>query len=86
MAEVQEMVVCRFIKYIARKQWFAAGSDDMHVYIYNYNTAEKIKRFEVPAIVPQLLLCSWWVLRPMLITFGLWTFIQRFRESPTRIT
>lgn len=40
----------RFIKYIARKQWFAAGSDDMFVYIYNYNTAEKIKAFEV--VVP----------------------------------
>jgi coatomer subunit beta' len=36
----------RFVRFIARKQWFVAGSDDMHVYIYNYNTMDKIKQFE----------------------------------------
>ena len=32
-----------FVKFIARKQWFVAGSDDMQIFVYNYNTMEKIK-------------------------------------------
>ena len=30
-------------KFVTRKQWIVAGSDDMQVRVYNYNTLEKIK-------------------------------------------
>ena len=29
-----------------RKQWFICASDDMHLRVFNYNTMEKVKRFE----------------------------------------
>ena len=39
----------RCAKFIARKQWFIAASDDMHIRVFNYNTMEKIKDFEAHA-------------------------------------
>jgi len=39
----------RCAKFIARKQWFVAASDDMRVRIYNYNTMEKVKEIEAHA-------------------------------------
>ncbi len=33
----------RSAKFVARKQWIVAGSDDMQIRVYNYNTLEKIK-------------------------------------------
>ncbi|KAL0314326.1 UNVERIFIED_CONTAM: Coatomer subunit beta' [Sesamum angustifolium] len=33
-------------KLIARKQWVVAGSDDMFMCVYNYNTMDKVKVFE----------------------------------------
>ncbi|KAK4391062.1 Coatomer subunit beta'-2 [Sesamum angolense] len=35
-------------KLIARKQWVVAGSDDMFMCVYNYNTMDKVKVFEAP--------------------------------------
>jgi coatomer subunit beta' len=46
--EVSELPV-RCAKFIARKQWFVAASDDMRVRIFNYNTMEKVKEFEAHA-------------------------------------
>ncbi len=43
--EVTDLPV-RTSKFIARKQWFAAGSDDMMVRVFNYNTMDKVKVFE----------------------------------------
>jgi coatomer subunit beta' len=43
--EVTDLPV-RTSKFIARKQWIAAGSDDMMVRIFNYNTMDKVKVFE----------------------------------------
>lgn len=43
--EVSELPV-RCAKFITRKQWFVASSDDMRLRVYNYNTMEKIKDFE----------------------------------------
>ncbi|CAM6121486.1 unnamed protein product [Calypogeia fissa] len=43
--EVTELPV-RSAKFIARKQWIVAGSDDMFIRVYNYNTMDKIKAFE----------------------------------------
>eukprot|EP00510_Aplanochytrium_minuta_P002282 CAMPEP_0184013508 /NCGR_PEP_ID=MMETSP0954-20121128/5059_1 /TAXON_ID=627963 /ORGANISM="Aplanochytrium sp, Strain PBS07" /LENGTH=994 /DNA_ID=CAMNT_0026293719 /DNA_START=171 /DNA_END=3152 /DNA_ORIENTATION=+ len=36
----------RCAKFITRKQWFIAGSDDMFMRVFNYNTMEKVKEFE----------------------------------------
>jgi coatomer subunit beta' len=36
----------RCAKFIVRKQWFIAGTDDMHLRVYNYNTMEKVKEWE----------------------------------------
>lgn len=33
-------------RFIARKNWLAAGSDDFHLRVYNYNTSEKVTAFE----------------------------------------
>ncbi|PRP87029.1 coatomer protein complex, subunit beta 2 (beta prime) [Planoprotostelium fungivorum] len=33
-------------KFISRKQWIVAGSDDMMIRVYNYNTMERIKAIE----------------------------------------
>lgn len=33
-------------RFIARKNWFVAGSDDFQLRVYNYNTSEKITSFE----------------------------------------
>ena len=33
-------------KFVPRKQWIVAGSDDMQIRVYNYNTMEKIVEFE----------------------------------------
>ena len=33
-------------KFVPRKQWIVAGSDDMQIRVYNYNTMEKVKVFE----------------------------------------
>ena len=43
--EVAEVPV-RCIKFIARKNWFVAGSDDFQLRVFNYNTHEKIAAFE----------------------------------------
>jgi len=39
--EVSELPI-RCAKFIARKHWFVAASDDMRLRVYNYNTMEKI--------------------------------------------
>lgn len=31
-------------KFVPRKQWIVAGSDDMQIRVYNYNTMEKVRR------------------------------------------
>lgn len=36
----------RCAKFIARKQWVIAGSDDNNLRVYNYNTMEKVKVWE----------------------------------------
>ena len=36
----------RCAKFISRKQWVIAGTDDMHLRVYNYNTMEKVKEWE----------------------------------------
>ena len=36
----------RCAKFIARKQWVIAGTDDMQLRVYNYNTMEKVKEWE----------------------------------------
>ncbi|RMZ73413.1 coatomer subunit beta [Pyrenophora seminiperda CCB06] len=33
-------------RFIARKNWIVAGSDDFHLRVYNYNTSEKVTSFE----------------------------------------
>jgi hypothetical protein len=33
-------------KFIARKNWFIVGTDDLHLRIFNYNTHEKVHAFE----------------------------------------
>jgi len=43
--EVAEVPV-RCIKFIARKNWFVAGSDDFQLRVFNYNTHEKVAAFE----------------------------------------
>lgn len=37
----------RTAKFITRKNWIVAGSDDMMVRVFNYNTLEKVHSFEV---------------------------------------
>jgi coatomer subunit beta' len=36
----------RCAKFIVRKQWIIAGTDDMRLRVYNYNTMEKVKDWE----------------------------------------
>eukprot|EP00158_Paraphelidium_tribonemae_P002294 Partr_v1_DN2525_c0_g1_i1_m52717 putative coatomer protein complex, subunit beta 2 (beta prime) len=36
----------RCAKFIARKQWIIAGSDDMLIRVFNYNTQERVTQFE----------------------------------------
>ncbi len=36
----------RAAKFIARKQWFVCGADDLQVRVFSYNTMEKVKTFE----------------------------------------
>jgi coatomer subunit beta' len=36
----------RCAKFITRKQWFIAATDDMKLRVYNYNTQEKIKEWD----------------------------------------
>lgn len=43
--EVSDLPV-RTAKFIARKQWFIAGADDMCISVFNYNTMEKVKTFD----------------------------------------
>lgn len=43
--EVSDLPV-RTAKFISRKQWFIAGSDDMCLSVFNYNTMEKVKTFD----------------------------------------
>jgi coatomer subunit beta' len=43
--EVTELPI-RAAKFIPRKNWVVAGSDDMHVRVFNYNTHEKVIAFE----------------------------------------
>ena len=30
-------------KFVPRKQWIVAGSDDMQIRVFNYNTMEKVR-------------------------------------------
>ncbi|GLB34322.1 putative the coatomer is a cytosolic protein complex that binds to dilysine motifs and reversibly associates with Golgi non- clathrin-coated vesicles, which further mediate biosynthetic protein transport from the ER, via the Golgi up to the trans Golgi network [Lyophyllum shimeji] len=39
-------VPVRCVKFIARKNWFVAGSDDFQLRVFNYNTHEKVAAFE----------------------------------------
>ena len=39
-------VPVRCARFISRKQWFVAGTDDMQLRVYNYNTMDKIKEWE----------------------------------------
>jgi coatomer subunit beta' len=39
-------VPVRCVKFIARKNWFVAGSDDFQLRVFNYNTHEKVASFE----------------------------------------
>lgn len=39
-------VPVRCAKFIVRKQWIVAATDDMHLRVYNYNTMEKVKEWE----------------------------------------
>ena len=65
--ELSELPV-RCAKFIARKQWFIAASDDMRLRVYNYNTMEKVKEFEahqdyiraveIHPTLPYILSCS----------------------------
>ena len=36
----------RCVRFIPRKNWFVAGSDDFQLRIFNYNTHEKVAAFE----------------------------------------
>lgn len=36
----------RAVKFLAEKNYFITGSDDLKIRIYNYNTMEKVKEFE----------------------------------------
>lgn len=36
----------RCAKFISRKQWFAAGADDMMIRVFNYNTGERVAAWE----------------------------------------
>lgn len=40
------LATVRSAKFVVRKQWVVAGSDDMHLRVYNYNTMEKVADFE----------------------------------------
>ena len=35
----------RAVKFIARKNWFIAGSDDSHLRVFNYNSQEQVAAF-----------------------------------------
>lgn len=58
----------RSAKFIPRKQWVVACSDDMFIRVYNYNTMDKVKQFEahtdyircviVHPTLPYVLSCS----------------------------
>ncbi|KAJ5072967.1 coatomer subunit beta'-1 [Anaeramoeba ignava] len=58
----------RSVKWIDRKEWFVACSDDGKIMVFNYNTLEKVKQFEahpdyirnlaVHPTLPYLLSCS----------------------------
>ena len=39
---------CPFValRFVARKNWFIAGSDDFQLRVFNYNTHEKVAQFE----------------------------------------
>lgn len=39
-------VPVRCVKFIPRKNWFVAGSDDLQLRVFNYNTHEKVASFE----------------------------------------
>ena len=36
----------RCVRFIPRKNWFIAGSDDFQLRVFNYNTHEKVIAFE----------------------------------------
>uniref|UniRef100_A0A7S1KUN6 Coatomer subunit beta' n=1 Tax=Percolomonas cosmopolitus TaxID=63605 RepID=A0A7S1KUN6_9EUKA len=65
--DVSELPV-RAGKFIARKRWFICGADDMHIRVFDYNTAEKeavfeahsdyIRSISVHATKPYVLTCS----------------------------
>jgi len=43
--DVSEVPV-RCLRFVARKNWFVAGSDDFQLRIFNYNTHDKVAQFE----------------------------------------
>lgn len=43
--EVSEVPV-RCARFVPRKNWFVAGSDDFQLRVFNYNTHEKVAAFE----------------------------------------
>eukprot|EP00468_Gymnochlora_sp_CCMP2014_P011283 CAMPEP_0167764362 /NCGR_PEP_ID=MMETSP0110_2-20121227/13982_1 /TAXON_ID=629695 /ORGANISM="Gymnochlora sp., Strain CCMP2014" /LENGTH=997 /DNA_ID=CAMNT_0007651741 /DNA_START=35 /DNA_END=3028 /DNA_ORIENTATION=+ len=49
-SSVKSFEVCdlpvRCAKFIAKKQWFVCGTDDMKIQVYNYNTMERVHSFE----------------------------------------
>ncbi|EER20354.1 COPI protein, putative [Perkinsus marinus ATCC 50983] len=66
--EVSAPLPVRCAKFIPRKQWIIAGSDDMNLRVYNQNTLEKIKTIEahgdyiryiaVHSTLPYVISCS----------------------------
>ena len=53
-------VPVRCVKFIARKNWFVAGSDDFRLRMFNYNTHEKVAAFEVH---PDYIQCLTYILQ-----------------------
>ena len=49
-------------KFVPRKQWIVAGSDDMQIRVYNYNTMEKVRR--PPPLAPSRPSAAYPLLRP----------------------
>lgn len=45
--EVTQDLPVRAAKFIARKSWLVAGSDDMQIRVFNYNTHEKVSLFNL---------------------------------------
>ena len=53
----RQLILVRAARFIARKQWLIAASDDMQIRVYNYNTMEKLKQFEAHSDYIRSLVC-----------------------------